>query len=585
MKSSNAKERSYRDLDPNATIFILTDNVNRATPKNYQGQASSFDKDYEGQDASFDKIDRTPYSTFMDSLVNFLSSEKPSIAIRTASSAKSKLGSSRGSSLARVIDRVESKTPVLCLDLRERQMEIRDGIYDKRMMALIRDRYSLTELAGDEVNAATFNFVEFDKLVRKLFKRTTVKFRPVAKPDQSIQTTSTSATAGTTDAADVTAFARSWSFTVTDKAEDKAYATLEIAETFKTYANADGQLEYCKLSHALHDPALHKLDLNLSKLALERRTDHVSSVKALIEAKHQSLLSIEEEGSQEGVSSQEFDKALDIFRKTPLNDTLDCCDLALLHEALHGEDLSSLGQAAKGQRDIVMLHEAIQKKKNEVGEVDVENGSQSSEFIPAYTRQTNQIAQPTPQMITKTAAWLSDLIFSNAFDLLGTPKQKADRLAELKKQADMGNEDDKNKKRIDLLVSVLGKAEKITDCEPHTILNGYPQATRRAPPDNLLPSTHCCSHAIFTASQSTNSTATKCTHTKPTHAHFSPRRTSTPSIFASPRKRQNSWSQSSSDSIVYRSPTRSRACCCYRARGASTTCACTLPSATSSCAR
>ena len=143
LKSSNAKERSYRDLDPNATIFILTDNVNRATPKNYQGQASSFDKDYEGQDASFDKIDRTPYSTFMDSLVNFLSSEKPSIAIRTASSAKSKLGSSRGSSLARVIDRVESKTPVLCLDLRERQMEIRDGIYDKRMMALIRDRYSL----------------------------------------------------------------------------------------------------------------------------------------------------------------------------------------------------------------------------------------------------------------------------------------------------------------------------------------------------------------------------------------------------------------------------------------------------------
>ena len=449
-KASNAKERSYRDLDPNATIFILTDNVTRA-PKKYEGQVAI---------ASDDKIDRNPYSTLMDSLVRYLSSELPSIAIRTASSGKSKLGSSSGSNLASVVNRVESKTPVLCLDLRDRKMEM------KSMMTFMRERYLQAVTEKGAANPATFNELEFVELVSQLAKpvSTSEIARPVA--------TSTSATAGATNAVGAAQADKSslWKRLATAVVSEAEPPNPKIAEAFKEYANADGLLDYCKLSSALHDPVLRDFSrdfsLNLSNMALERRTDHVTSVKALINAKHKSLLCIEEEGVS--VSSQETVSVLDMPRKKPLNDTLDCCDLALLHEALHGEDMSPLGQEAKGQRQIVMLHEAIRKKKkDEVGEVDVDNST---------------LAQPTPQMITETAAWLSDLIFSNAFDLLGTKEQKDLRLAELAKELDKAackletELVEKGKSDAGNSITKLKKAlyKEGNDCEPHTSLNSYP---------------------------------------------------------------------------------------------------------------
>ena len=98
-------EGSYYDLDANAACILLTDCVN---PKN-------------------DRCDPAPYSALMGALIRHLSNTVPSLAIRTGTSKKEKLGSPAASALDTVTVRMLSGTPVLALDVRPRTPILIEG--------------------------------------------------------------------------------------------------------------------------------------------------------------------------------------------------------------------------------------------------------------------------------------------------------------------------------------------------------------------------------------------------------------------------------------------------------------------------
>ena len=105
----NKNSWRWHDLDPNATCIILTDGL----------KIDSKAKDTGAKP----KRDRAPFLSLISAIINHLASTVPSLAIKTGASMRSSKLEKMGSepmSLAMLIDRTMSGTPVLCLDVRRR---------------------------------------------------------------------------------------------------------------------------------------------------------------------------------------------------------------------------------------------------------------------------------------------------------------------------------------------------------------------------------------------------------------------------------------------------------------------------------
>ena len=123
------------DLDPNASIILITDQIN---PKK-------------------DKFDTGPYSALVGALVRHLSASVPSLAIKTGFSSKSKLGYPSKFSLDMPSGRAQSGTAVLALDVRERAPLIPATTGTGAI-----SRADLIELAKEQIGALNDSFLEKD---------------------------------------------------------------------------------------------------------------------------------------------------------------------------------------------------------------------------------------------------------------------------------------------------------------------------------------------------------------------------------------------------------------------------------------
>ena len=125
------------DLDPNASIILITDQIN---PKK-------------------DKLDMGPCSTLVGAIVRHLSASVPSLAIKTGFSAKTALGNPSKFSLDMPSGRAQSGTAVLALDVRERApLTPATGTRTTAVPAI--SRADLIELAKEQLGALNDSFLE-----------------------------------------------------------------------------------------------------------------------------------------------------------------------------------------------------------------------------------------------------------------------------------------------------------------------------------------------------------------------------------------------------------------------------------------